>query len=111
MFERLVRALIKREKAAGRIDVSLVNDRQIRQLNRRFRRRDKATDVLAFPYGPGQVRGDVIIARETTRRNARRFGVPYRAELKRLVIHGALHVLGYDHGRKMSHAEKIYEKL
>jgi probable rRNA maturation factor len=111
MYRDLVKSIIKGEKKAGRIDVSLVDDRTIHRLNKQFRHKDKPTDVLAFPYGPGPMLGDVIISRPTTERNARRFGVTYRQELKRLVIHGALHVLGHDHGRKMSRAEKIYAEL
>ncbi len=95
MFERLVKKIIKREKFAGRIDVTLVSGAKMRALNRRYRKIDKSTDVLSFSYGEDGVMGDVFIAEKD----------------KRLVIHGVLHVLGYDHGRKMSHAEKIYEKL
>jgi probable rRNA maturation factor len=111
MHRELVRRIVKGEKAKGRIDVTLVDDRTIRKLNKKFRRRDQPTDVLSFAYGEGPVLGDVIISRTTTARNARKYGVSCRSELKRLVIHGALHVLGYDHGRKMSHAEKIYAEL
>lgn len=111
MYRELVRRIIKGEKARGQIDVSLVDDRTIHRLNKQFRHKDKPTDVLAFPYNEGSILGDVIISRPTTERNARRFGVTYRQELKRLVIHGALHVLGHDHGRKMSRAEKIYTEL
>ena len=93
----------------------MVNDRRIRQLNRKFRSKDKPTDVLAFPYnelvGPEKLLGDVIISRETTRRNVKRFKVSYQVELKRLVIHGVLHVLGYDHGKRMSYAEKVYSQF
>lgn len=102
--------MIRKEKNDGRVDVSLVNDRTIRRLNRSFRRKDKPTDVLAFRYGEKGILGDVVISKDTALRNAKRYGVSYRRELKRLVIHGVLHVLGYDHGRKMSHAEEIYAK-
>lgn len=88
----------------------LVDDEQIRELNRRFRRKDKATDVLSFTMNEDGNLGDIAISVETTKRNARRYGVTYRTELKRLVIHGVLHVLGYDHGQRMRNAEKTYEK-
>lgn len=111
MFKKLVEKMLKREKIAGGIDVTLVNDKKMRALNRRFRKKDRPTDVLSFSYGEKGVLGDVIISRDTTRRNARRYGISYRDELRRLVIHGVLHVLGYDHGREMRHAEKIYAQL
>ena len=90
--------------------MSFVNDGQIRELNKKFRHKDKPTDVLSFNYD-GKLLGDVIISRETTRRNAQRYGVTYGDEVKRLVIHGALHILGYDHGRRMRHAEEIYSQF
>lgn len=115
MYKALVNKIIEREKAEGKIDISLVDDRTIRRLNREFRKKDKATDVLAFPYGrsvdPEGIIGDVIIARDTTRKNAKRYGTSLKNEMKRLVIHGVLHVLGYDHGRRMSRAEKIYSQF
>lgn len=107
---------MRKEKAKGKVNLVLMSDRKIRKLNREFRGKDKATDVLAFPYNvaanfSSPYLGDVIISRDTARRNAKRFGVSYRDELKRLVIHGALHILGYDHGRKMKDAEEVYQKL
>ena len=111
MFEKLIAKILKAEKAKGKVNLVLMRDRRIRDLNRSFRKMDKATDVLAFPMGEEGILGDIAISVETTGRNARRFGVSYKDELKRLVIHGLLHLLGYDHGRKMRRAEKIYQKL
>jgi probable rRNA maturation factor len=95
MFEQLVKRIIKGEKARGRIDVSFVSGAKMRALNRKYRNKDKSTDVLSFTYGEGKILGDVFITEKE----------------KRLVIHGTLHVLGYDHGRKMSDAEKIYAQF
>lgn len=111
IYKRLVKAVLEKEKADGTVDVTMVDDDKIRELNKKFRKKDKPTDVLAFAYGGNGILGDVIISRDTARKNARCFGTAYREEIKRLVIHGVLHVIGYDHGRKMSHAEKIYQKL
>lgn len=111
MFESLIRRILKREKAKGKINLILINDREIRKLNKQYRKKDKPTDVLAFPMGEEGILGDIAISFETAQRNAKRFGVPYRRELKRLVIHGVLHLLGYDHGRRMRDAEEIYQKL
>lgn len=99
MFRKLIEKILKKENAAGRIDVVLADDREIRELNRKFRGKNKATDVLSFAYDEGNILGDVVVSKL------------YRKEFKRLVIHGVLHILGYEHGRKMGHAEKIYAKL
>jgi len=78
----------------------LTDDREIRDLNATYRGFDKPTDVLAFPVdGPfpgGQV-GDVVISVEQAARQARSRGVSLNAELELLVVHGTLHLLGYDH--------------
>jgi probable rRNA maturation factor len=65
-------------------------------LNRRFRRKDRATDVLSFA-GQNGAAGDIAISAETAARNARRLGHSTAAELKVLILHGALHLAGYDH--------------
>ncbi len=110
MFEKLIRKILKREKARGKVNLVLMTDKEIRKLNRRFRDKNKATDVLAFPMGEAGILGDIAISTETAKRNAKRFGVSYKSELKRLVIHGVLHLLKYKHGKEMRNAEEIYQK-
>lgn len=86
-------------------DVSLLlcGDARIAELNRRFRGKAGATDVLSFPREENAsvdaVRGDIAISLETLRRNAAAFGCTRDDEVKRLVVHGLLHLAGMDHGR------------
>jgi probable rRNA maturation factor len=84
--------------------IVLVSDRLIRKLNRDFRNRDKPTDVLSFPTGPNAPPhldnaglGDMIVSVETARRQAFARHHSLEKELCVLVIHGLLHLLGYDH--------------
>ena len=84
--------------------IVLVSDRAIRRLNRDFRNQDKPTDVLSFPTGPEDAPhldkpglGDMIISVETARRQAFARHHSLERELCVLVIHGLLHLLGYDH--------------
>ncbi len=93
------------------IHVLVVSDAQMRTINFEFRDKDKPTDVLSFPQfdgrvlrgekrlpvGSGTYLGDLVIATETTIRQAKYFGVTKRAELARLLVHGVLHLCGYDH--------------
>jgi probable rRNA maturation factor len=84
----------------GQVTVLLTTDATIRRLNRKFRGRNKATDVLSFPADPvlaGQVAGDLAISVPTARRQAREQGHALRAEIKILMLHGLLHLAGYDH--------------
>jgi probable rRNA maturation factor len=82
-------------RASGDVGVALVSDARIRALNRKYRRKNRATDVLAFP-AEGQL-GDIVIATGVARRQARSAGHSYQAELRVLALHGLLHLLGYDH--------------
>ena len=87
----------------------LVSDRRIRDLNRRYRRESAATDVLSFPLEENGFLGDVVISVETARRQARHLGHRLAKELELLLLHGVLHLMGYDHesdGGEMARRER-----
>jgi probable rRNA maturation factor len=94
------RALAALGRAAGDVDVLVVDDPAIKRLNRTHRGVDRRTDVLAFPLEtpgtPSPLVGQIVISAETARRQARRLDVPLAAELDLLVTHGVLHLVGYD---------------
>ena len=75
----------------------LVSDRRIRELNRRYRKRSAATDVLSFPLRENGYLGEVVISAPTARRQARRYRHRVEEDVKLLLLHGVLHLLGYDH--------------
>jgi probable rRNA maturation factor len=95
------------------LSVALVDDRAIQEMNRLYRRKDKPTDVLAFPMqelapppagsrgavspAPAGLLGDVLLSVPTARRQARAHRRPLLDELTMLLAHGLLHLLGYDH--------------
>lgn len=87
----------------GQVSVLLAGDRRVRQLNREFRHKDQSTDVLSFPApqspGADSVAGDLAISVETAARQAEAFGHPLAVELQILILHGLLHLAGYDHER------------
>jgi probable rRNA maturation factor len=86
-------------RAAGDVDVLVVDDPAIKRLNRLYRGVDRRTDVLAFPLeapGPSLLVGQIVISAETARRQARQVDVPLAIELDLLVTHGVLHLVGYD---------------
>ena len=89
--------MARAEKINGRISVVFVKDPEIRRLNKKFRGLNRATDVLSFEMGEEGILGEVVISTDSAKRNARRFGASLEDELKRLAIHGALHLAGYDH--------------
>ena len=85
-------------RASESISLSLVTDREMRRLNRDWRRQDQTTDVLSFPLLEPGALGDVIISLDTARRQARAGGWALRTELRRLLAHGLAHCRGHDHG-------------
>ncbi len=91
--------ILTAERRAATLSISFIGRDRMRDLNRQWKGRRTPTDVLSFPLaGPGgALAGDVYICPWVAARNARALGVPLREELTRLVIHGVLHVLGYDH--------------
>ncbi len=97
--------VVRLEKAQGHADVVFTGDSEIRKLNRKYRKLDRATDVLSFYIGSDGILGDIIISTQTALRNAKRFGSSFEDEIKRLVVHGALHLCGYDHKKKSDRIE------
>jgi probable rRNA maturation factor len=99
----------------GDVTVLLTTDAEIRRLNRRFRGKNKATDVLSFPAeadfgGPEKIAGDLAISVDTARRQAAEQGHALATEIKVLMLHGLLHLAGYDHeadGGKMERRERV----
>lgn len=85
---------------AGEVDVLLAGDLTLRRLNRQFRGKNKATDVLSFPPPPelaGEHAGDLAISLETAARQAEAHGHTVREEVRVLLLHGLLHLQGMDH--------------
>lgn len=85
----------------------------MRSLNRKFRKIDKHTDVLAFPQWEGQPTGigfigDVIICASVVNKQAKTSGVSYEEELQRVLVHGILHLFGYDHKRSAQSSKRMF---
>ncbi|MDE3060386.1 MAG: rRNA maturation RNase YbeY [Pseudomonadota bacterium] len=92
-------AALAATRQKGEIAVVLADDAFVRDLNKTYRGRDKPTNVLSFP-GDGDYLGDIILALETVEREAREQGKTARDHAKHLLVHGTLHLLGYDHERE-----------
>ena len=100
-LEATVRAVLRAERVRDAlVSIALVSKARIAALNAEHLKRRGATDVIAFGFSRdrgGPVIGDIYISPGVARENALRHGVPVREEVARLVVHGVLHVLGYDH--------------
>ncbi|MEJ5172618.1 MAG: rRNA maturation RNase YbeY [Hydrogenothermaceae bacterium] len=96
------------------ISITLTDDETVRQINRDWRGKDKPTDVLSFPMDETvgyryKVLGDVIISIPFAKRQAHQIGLTEREEILRLLIHGILHLLGYDHERSEEDERIMFE--
>lgn len=97
--ERLVRkaaraATTNRKRS---LTIALADDRRVRALNARDRKKDKPTNVLSYPSGEREFLGDVVLARQTVWREAKTQGKRPDDHVVHLVVHGVLHLMGYDH--------------
>lgn len=92
----------------------MTDDSGIKELNRLYRKIDRPTDVLSFPMKDPSMLGDIVVSVDRAEEQAARYGVPFYEELSRLLIHGALHLLGHDHvkgGRQAGEMKKREEEL
>ncbi len=113
---RIVTRVLAGERRTAEVSVAFIGPARMRTLNREWKGHDEPTDVISFhlPGLHGQLVGDVYICPAVARTNARAAGISPREELTRLVVHGTLHVLGYDHpegpGRTRSDMWKRQER-
>ncbi|MBM4138067.1 MAG: rRNA maturation RNase YbeY [Nitrospira sp.] len=99
-------------EAQAELSLELVGDRRMRRLNHMYRKRDRTTDVLAFPMRESHnpypmLLGDVVISVPTARRQASASGRSLGDELAALLVHGVLHLCGYDHERSAREAVRM----
>jgi probable rRNA maturation factor len=115
--ERAVDAI---NEAKGKdLTVAFVSDRRIKELNNIFRDKNKTTDVLSFPYEPDRYDyletenflGDIVISVEQAERQARENNLTLDTEIKQLILHGILHLVGYDHETDGGEMDRLELKL
>jgi len=92
-------------KGTVSISVALVSQGEIKKLNRKFRSKNKPTDVLSFTLNEKDCLGEIVICPEIVKKNAEKFKVSFKKELTKMLIHGILHLCGYDHEKSESKAE------
>jgi probable rRNA maturation factor len=115
-IEELVKGVLRSEGISLPLDVIFVDDDFMRKLNRKFTRRRKTTDVLSFGMNEGENigvdypgLGDIYVSLDQAKRQSKEYGISFEEETSRLVIHGVLHILGYDHKNKIQ-AKMMKEK-
>jgi len=102
----LEKIIVKDYKLTKQISIALLEGREIRDLNRVYRAKDKVTDVLSFELGSDQILGEVLICLSQARRQAKEKKNTYKEELQLLTIHGILHLFGYDHEKNIKEEKR-----
>ena len=101
-------AIGKHESSAT---IAFVSDKSIRKLNQQFRNIDKATDVLSFPADDETNLGDVAISVQTAAAQAKENGLTFETEIAQLILHGLLHLSGYDHETDNGEMNRLERRL
>lgn len=116
---KAVKKTLKEENitSVGEISLILINDREIKRLNRRFRKVNRITDVISFLYTASPLSGDIFIAKQRSKLQAKEQKHSWRKELAYLAIHGVLHLRGYTdytrgaRARMFNRQDKIFKML
>ena len=116
LLKQAIHQTLIEEGRTGEFSITLLGDQEMEKLNTRYLGRNVTTDVLAFSMGTDELAlGDVYVCVDQASRQAKEHEIPLDEELVRLVVHGALHVLGHDHpedaGRFTSPMFKLQERL
>jgi len=106
--EKALNAIGNSESSAA---IAFVSDKKIRALNRQFRGVDKATDVLSFPAGEKMNLGDIAVSVDTAAMQAKENGLSFDDEIAQLILHGLLHLAGYDHETDNGEMNRLELKL
>ena len=116
-IQSTIRKILKTEKSKSEgVNIIFCDDKKILELNRRFRQINKPTDVLSFPFDDSDLLGEIYISLDTAKKQSEKNGNSFDNEIQRLVVHGCVHLLGYNHKnkrdqRKMEEVEAKYCKL
>jgi probable rRNA maturation factor len=117
-FKKVVRRILRKEKKEKlEPSIILINQRKIKELNKKYRGENRSTDVLAFsevefPKSNQEIKnslGEIIICPQEVKKNSKRFKTTFKKEITNCLIHGILHLLGYDHEDYLRGA-KLMEK-
>ena len=104
------KVLIGENRRTDNISVAFVDKAEIKKLNRKFRQKNKPTDVLSFALNEKDIFGEIIICPEVVKENAKKYKVSVKSEILKVFVHGILHLCGYDHEKSEKEAEEMEKK-
>ncbi|MCD6500912.1 rRNA maturation RNase YbeY [bacterium] len=121
-IRKIAEKVLKEEKKEGLLSIAFIGSGRMRKINKKYRKKNRVTDVLAFPekrlpfekffqeLQKIQGLGEVVICLREVKKNVKRFKSSFEKELARVLIHGILHLLGYTHEKSEKAAKKMKEK-
>ncbi|MGA2418416.1 MAG: rRNA maturation RNase YbeY [Candidatus Staskawiczbacteria bacterium] len=110
-FSQVAKNVLKGEnRETETISLAFVNEEEIRKLNKKFRKKNKATDVLSFNLEEKDYLGEIVICPEVVKENAKKSGMSEKYEMMKVFIHGILHLLGYEHEKSRREADRMEKK-
>ena len=111
LFTGIAKIILKGENKQIDLSVAFISRDEIKKANKKYRNKNKPTDVLAFePISKISNLAEVVICIEVVKENAKKFGNTFKKELIKVFAHGVLHVLGYDHEKSKKEAIEMEEK-
>ncbi len=119
-FKKVVQEILKNESEENSsLSVAFVKEEEIKKLNNKYLKKNKPTDVLSFPHNTDFLKetknfkdslGEVVICPSVVEKNAQQLSVSIKRELSKMLIHGILHLLGYEHEKGEKRAEEMEKK-
>ncbi len=111
LFSTVAKKALKGEnRQTQEISLALVAKEEIKKLNKKFREKNKPTDVLSFNLDERGYLGEIVICPEVVKENAKEYGVTVKSEMLKVFVHGILHLCGYDHERSEKDEKEMEEK-
>ena len=107
LFTGVAKKVITGENKEIDLSIAFVSAQEIKKWNKKYRRKNKPTDVLSFNFDNS---GEVVICPEIVKQNAQKYDNTYKLEAIKMLVHGILHIAGYDHERSEEEAKEMEEK-
>jgi len=111
LIKKVVQIVLKGENKKNiNLSIAFVGPSRIKNLNKKYRRKNYVTDVLAFGENGGLGLGEIVICLQEVKKNAKKYALSFEKELINCLIHGILHLLGYEHEKSKEEMKKMRKK-